>query len=389
MSEYNNSELKRIKDDMDKPLSFLRKQDEDKSKRKGWIVSLLVKTCFGFKIHKVDGDQINKVTGVLSSFWIPLLGYSWIPLTLWIKGYQFVNSAWVHTALDQLVWIIPSLLFVTSLLSNFIRMLNIGDPMFHIAAYRIFMKSDYEMKLGYISMPTFTFDDQITKINTVISDAKTATQREEDSFTATLIRNIEKLEDEKQMLIKQAKGRDKQVELLAEENSKLIESITKCVHEIEMLQIGFNRAVDVLHWIKEPPKLKKEHLALVSDYSLFIVSNQQLVRVDELGTTNTPKIIPINDARFDHYSSVQALKTHQRKVIVDSERQGRSIASYLYEVEGRLWLYNLHYYSARKEIRAIIETEEFYRLIEVLLTLLIQRNLLSEGDLDGSEQVSD
>jgi hypothetical protein len=147
------------------------------------------------------------------------------------------------------------------------------------------------------------------------------------------------------------------------------------------MSTGYNRALDLLYWLKDPPQLKKEHLHLISDYSVFALrKNRILEHIDSLGPTETPTSIDIDDVQFAHYSSVKVIKNQSRMEFSESDREDRSIASYRFVMPNQsIWVYNFHYYN-NSEIRVIIGTQQFYRLVKIMCILLQERNLLKEGE---------
>jgi hypothetical protein len=370
----NVSGLRRIKDDMDKPLSMMRKNYEALAvTKKGWFWPLLVKSLIGIKLHKApESDKVNKAVATLSSAWITYAGY--VSTGVWFGVYKLIQYPWLQYA----GWAMLVIALITSFLTNFSRLLTIGDSQFHIGAYYSFRRKEYEMLQGYLAQPHFSFDDEISKIDRAISDASKRQETHIDELN-NLIQKVQILSDDKE-------EQNRKINALREQIVSYDELIYLLDKQLSQVTMSFRRAVDILEWIREPTQLRKENLHLLSDYSLYLVQDNELLRKDELGSS-MPEVLDLDSPVLRDYSFVIVVKEGLNESNSNNiEWRGRAVKSYRFDIKGNTWVYNFHYEKTNQEISDIISTEEYYRFVNALLMLLLERNLINEGDLHGGTE---
>lgn len=360
--------LQKLRDDLDGPLSIMRRSYQELSiTNRSWLPVLISRAIFGYKGGVTPSSaEINKFVAMLSNIFVIWSGY--VGATLFIGFNQIFQLQWTSI----LTYLLPAAFFLMSLAAHLLRMLTIADPYFHIGAYSIFRKQEYRLLLTYFNSPAFSFGALNEWIGREIVDIKL----ERNKVIELLEDNFRRLKDEKKELLEQIElsaAKLLQTEEANRELTGLAEQMAKSIH---ILKIGYNRSIDLLHWMKQPAKLKPEHLHLISDFSLFTLRRNRLIKIAELGTTETPDSISIYDSAFSGYAAVKVIRNQSKMEYTESDREGRSIASYrIVMPSGIIWVYNFHFYVADPLIRGIIETQEFYRLVRIMCWLLEERSL--------------
>ncbi|NHN34810.1 hypothetical protein [Paenibacillus agricola] len=368
--------LRKLKDDMDKPLNEIRKKYQapyQGMKKTGWIGKLLFKTFLGFKGQPAPNpSDVNIVLAMLSNTIITWGVY--VGSAAFLGFNNIINLQWGSI----LTWLFPAVFFLIAAYTNFSRMLDIEDPMFDIDAYSIFRRKEYRMILTYLKEPLFSFNE----LNDWI-DKEIIANKEDSQTVRDLNEHNQQLENDKAVLRYQKQVLLDQSVQMQSDYIAIRDELLKSVTKTSGMLIVYNRAIDILYWIKEPSQLRKENLHLLSDYSLFELRRDNLYKLDSLGPTETPDIIPVNDIAFSHYSSVMVIKNQTKIEVSESDRPGRFVASYRIPMPGNLiWVYNFHY--TIESTYDIIQTEELYRLVKIMCQLLNERNLIKEGVSDGT-----
>ncbi|MBE9914600.1 hypothetical protein G8C92_11210 [Paenibacillus donghaensis] len=167
------------------------------------------------------------------------------------------------------------------------------------------------------------------------------------------------------------------VRLIIDELNKQIDLLQKLA---KVNEDGFISAISTIYRLRSSDFLfNTSDLRVITDFSLFEFADyHMLYRVCEHGTTETPRIIDIDDPNYSHYSSVQLVQGTNTIEYATSDREGRTVASYWIELpSGRILIYNFHYDSTNKEMNAIIEMKEMYRYIKGICMHLEERGLLN------------
>jgi cell division protein FtsB len=372
--EYESyfSVLRKLKDEIDQPLEGMRDNYQALSiTKKGFWGLLIFRTLLGFKEYKAPkAEDTNKIVALMSNAYTALSA---------VVG-SVVFTGLVHPfglQWNSLLTYSPAVLLIAlSLYSNLSRMITIGDAFFHIGAYSTFRKKEYRMFLTYLNSPTFSFSG----LNEWIAREILNVQLERSKLIEILERTNDSLENDKQDLSQEITDLKEKLIDSSQRNQELTHLAQGLINTAKQMNRGYNRAIDILWWLRDPPQLKKENLALLSDYSVFrLRRNKYLDRLDELGTTATPSSIDIHNSTYAHYSSVKVIKNQSQMEFSESDREGRLIASYRFIMPNKsIWVYNFHYYDP--ELRDIIGTQQFYRLVNIMLILLQERNMLREDD---------
>lgn len=166
-----------------------------------------------------------------------------------------------------------------------------------------------------------------------------------------------------------------------------VEQLNELIGELQRLvkinEDGYNSAISTIFRLRQSDNLFNTYdLRVSTDFSLFELLDDKLFRLCEQGTTETPKIIDINDPEFSHYSSVILAHSGEPIEYASSDREGRTVASIWIRIPlGRIFIYNFHYESTNERMSDIIEMKELYRYIKGICILLDERGLLiREGE---------
>lgn len=351
--------------------SLLLKGRSRFSEPAGWVGIWLVRSLIGTNYEKMPENSVNKILAFFSSrlqTWVTYIGLAGV------LGVPYIPNL---SNLQLTFW--PSILvyggalisLVMSLYANLSRMLSLSDPYFNSNAYKLFRKQEYYMFLPYFrDRYTFkTVNDWVKllfKENDLQSvvDEHREIQRELKEMVAEYKKNL----NESNRVLKK---RETMVKLL-DRKIELLQRLAKVNED------GFNAAISTIYRLRaSDPLFNTSDLRVVTDFSLFELVGTQLIRHCEQGTTETPRIIDINDPAYAHYSSIKLVHGNNTIEYATSDREGRTVASYFIDLpSGRTLIYNFHYDSTVTDMYDIIEMKEMYRYIKGICLLLEERGFL-------------
>lgn len=340
----------------------------------GWFGVWLIRSLSGFKYKKMSEESFNKFSAIFSSklqTWLTYLGLGGI-----LGFIEFSNVPNLHFdswyAIVGYVVIAASL--IMSLIANLARMLTISDPYFNSEAYRIFKREEYEMFLPYFKENKYTFKTAQEWVKLLYR---------ENNLDAVIAEHIELHRQNREIIDSLNRNLEKSEQNLRQTE----ENVSLLIHQIELLQRlakvnedGFNSAISTIYRLRSEDRLfNTTDLRVVTDFSLFELEGHYLYRLCEQGTTETPKIIYIDDPNYEHYSSVKLVQGENTIEYATSDREGRTVASYWIEMpSGRILIYNFHYDSTIEDMNDIIETKEMYRYIKGICMHLDERGFLNK-----------
>ncbi|MFS0727101.1 hypothetical protein [Paenibacillus sp. 1P07SE] len=368
--------LKTIADDFDGTLLQARHGFPPR----GWFWMLLLRSLLGIKYVQVPEETVSKAVRFFS-----YPGTIWAALFAGAAGGAIGAFANEHLQpWPQTIAIVLLLLtWAMALRANLLRMLTPGDPCFNANAYRIFRPTEYLMFLNYMKEPHLSFQSLYDWVTLIYEEHNITSIIEDYQSTNRLLRR----EVEQLQATLTERERDLQQ---SEEDIDLLNSTIELLRDhVEANEEGYNQAIDILFRLRRDrgrSLFGPGDLRVLSAYSLFEVSDDQLVMVHEQGTTETPEVISLGDADYAHYSSVRLVNSNETIEYATSDREGREVASYWLELGGREFVYNFHYETTdRTRFRAIIESKEMYRLIRGICFHLEERGLLQREAMDYEE----
>ena len=363
--------LDTIERNFDPPLLKGRSKFEE---AKSWTWTWLFRSLMGTSYEKMPEDSVNKFLAFFSSQWqtwvtyLGLVGVVGVPLVS-----PFKLTFWPSV----LAYGVIVLSFGLSLYANFNRMLTLDDPYFNSNAYKLFRKKEYYMFLPYFRENKYTFGVAVEWVKLLYreNDLKSIIQEH---------LNIQRrLEEEIDELNKALDDKEKDLTQYQERVEQLNEIIGQLQRLVKINEDGYNSAISTIFRLRQSDQLfNTSDLRVLTDFSLFEWIDDKLFRLCEQGTTETPKIIDINDPAFSHYSSVKLVQSGEAIEYATSDREGRTVASIGIRIpSGRNFIYNFHYETTNEKMSDIIEMKELYRYIKGICILLDERGLLSrEGE---------
>lgn len=186
-------------------------------------------------------------------------------------------------------------------------------------------------------------------------------------------------------LRKNLREKEEALQQSKEVETSLVQHIRELDRLAKVLENGFNSAISTIYRLRSSDTLFCIYdLRVVTDFSLFEYKAPMLLRLAELGTTETPDVIDVGDADYAHYSSVRLVQGFETIEYATSDREGRTVASYWIDMpSGRTLIYNFHYDSTIEHMDVIIEMKEMYRYIKGICIHLDERGLLRREGLNN------
>lgn len=377
-ADFYYETLKTMKDDLDAIDSIRQSHHRLKTSKLSWWQALLLHLLFGIKkINSPTEEQVKKIVGTLTK--------SYVNLVIMIGGTVSAGALWKFTSWPWGKYIaiaVPIVSVVLSGVAIFGRMLTIGDPIFHEGMYFKFRVKEHKIFSRYIYHSTFTFNGLYDRLERDYINKK----MDNEKVLNVILSNNAKLEEDAKVMLNERDILNSKINSMNSRYAELRGRTEELIAHNELLLRGYNLALDLLQWLKEPAKLKTEHLGLISAYSVYVLRKKTLHLIAELGTTDIPEKIDIDDSRYAHYSSVLVIKKQTEMEEGKPDPHGRFKASYRFVMPNtNIWVYNFHYYEHDEYKFDIIRTQEFYRLIKITCCLLQQRNLLKDGGEDYAQ----
>ncbi len=199
-----------------------------------------------------------------------------------------------------------------------------------------------------------------------------------ESIVAEHRENNQQLQSRAEELRKSLQEKEEALKQSKETETALLQHIRDFDRLAKVLENGFNSAISTLYRLKSSDTLFCLYdLRVVTDFSLFEYKAPMLLRLGELGTTETPEVIDVDDPDYAHYSSVRLVHGDGTIEYATSDRVGRTVASYWIDMpSGRALIYNFHYDSTNEHMDVMIEMKEMYRYIKGICIHLDERGLL-------------
>ncbi|AGA59985.1 hypothetical protein Theco_3981 (plasmid) [Thermobacillus composti KWC4] len=336
----------------------------------GWVGIWLFRSLIGTNYKKMPEDSVNKVIDIFSSRWQTWVTYAALAGIFGVPSVLNLQLTFWQSVLAYGVIVIS---LVMSLYANLNRMLSMGDPYFNSNAYKLFRRQEYYMFLAYFREHKYTFRTAHEWVKLLYKenglDSVIAEHKEIQRQWREMVEDLKKSLDERDRSLKKT---ETMVRLL----NRKIEQLQRLA---KVNEDGFNSAISTIYRLRSSdPLFNTSDLRVVTDFSLFELVEPKLIRLCEQGTTETPKIIDINDPAYAHYSSVKLVHGENTIEYATSDREGRTVASYWIDLpSGRTLIYNFHYDSTIEDMDDIIEMKEMYRYIKGICMHLDERGLLT------------
>lgn len=342
----------------------------------GWVGIWLIRSLIGTSYKKMPEESLNKTIGFLSTQWqtwgtyLLAVGITSsaaavdfrIPIFSYILGYGLVLVS-----------------LIASLYANLNRMLTLDDPYFNSNAYKLFRRQEYFMFITYFRENSYTVETAVNMVKLWYRENSL-----ESIVTEHRANNLQ-LQSRAEELRKNLREKEEALQQSKEVETSLVQHIRELDRLAKVLENGFNSAISTIYRLRSSDTLFCIYdLRVVTDFSLFEYKAPMLLRLAELGTTETPDVIDVGDADYAHYSSVRLVQGFETIEYATSDREGRTVASYWIDMpSGRTLIYNFHYDSTIEHMDVIIEMKEMYRYIKGICIHLDERGLLRREGLNN------
>lgn len=342
----------------------------------GWVGIWLIRSLIGTSYKKMPEESLNKTIGFLSTQWqtwgtyLLAVGITSsaaavdfkIPIFSYILGYGLVLVS-----------------LIASLYANLNRMLTLDDPYFNSNAYKLFRRQEYFMFITYFRENSYTVETAVNMVKLWYRENSL-----ESIVTEHRANNLQ-LQSRAEELRKNLREKEEALQQSKEVETSLVQHIRELDRLAKVLENGFNSAISTIYRLRSSDTLFCIYdLRVVTDFSLFEYKAPLLLRLAELGTTETPDVIDVGDADYAHYSSVRLVQGFETIEYATSDREGRTVASYWIDMpSGRTLIYNFHYDSTIEHMDVIIEMKEMYRYIKGICIHLDERGLLRREGLNN------
>lgn len=367
MKDYYLAVLAAIRESLDNPLKIAKQQYTEKGKVP-WIGPLVKITLTNFQ--KPQDDQVGKWADAASNFIL-----NWGAIIVGTGLATWINLSAVNWK-SPLLFLIPVLFLGNAFRVNVKRMSTIGDPLFNLGAYKALRPREYAMILPYIKESAFSFAELYGWLSRQREDTPKIIEMYEQA-NAELKRTLEEYEAH-------LEAQKSQLDRSDSELDKAYDAIEQLVRQVKINEDGYNYAIDILFRLRRnvPSLFKRDDLRIISSYSLYHLRGDVLHMIDQLGTTETPATVRLDDPRYEHYTSVKLIKNNDLLVFGASDRTRRNIASYRIIMEdGEVFVYNFHFDSREEQLYDIIESKEMFRLVRIICIHLYERGMLAkEGE---------
>lgn len=284
-----------------------------------------------------------------------------------------------------------------------LEMVKFTSPYFHLGAYALFRKQEYQLFkkallddvnplyfgpiYDYISM-------LLTKENLGQHELKLIHDRI-DSFL-----NSEKSEYKSHIKVLEERFKEKQEEHVKaiKDYDQQLEKLVKSHHELHKglgWVIEFIKATTTSLYRKKNNYFSYADLARIigCGVTIYEIQGEQLVKIADEGTSgHSPKVISINDSKYEEWAVVKVAGDEKVEEKIDEPYPGRFVvARRMLMSYGKEWIINFHF--DETDDRAlflivtddIIDTKEVFRMIHSICLLKQEKDQRGEGN-NGSER---
>lgn len=357
-----HSYLNEIRMVLDPFISTMRTQNGQPWREKAWKGP--IKTFMGY---------VKSAKGLKAVEWasLPIIG----PVVAGYTAGKYADwSIWLSVAGAVLLAAGIYYLYVRSYIG---KMATIGQPEFHVEAFKAMRPKEYEKTWAqFVNKTDFTFDGLYDIVNTVFSQNNhdpssvayvVAYSQSQHEFMQNSIADLKKTIDEQELAIE-----DLENELVKSENavSHLV-GIIKKVNE------------NLYRYVNE--RLDFNDMDFVSGFSLYRKEGNSLHLVLDRGTSGKHRTLDLDaDA---HYAAVVAVKDDQEQAHINNPYPGRHLVAFrMTMLQGETWVWCFHFDDDDERAlslikgNGIIEARQIRRLIHAFC-LTLQKRMLSQKEV--------
>lgn len=300
-----------------------------------------------------------------------------------------------------LLWIIGYLvLYILVLPIYLVQMTTPLHSSFHINAYRVFRKREYELFNKAFLREDFTFRglyDLVTEL-LVVNEY----ERIKGTIDSLIVHfNAEKGQYQERIkeLQKQREEENESDKVLLKEGDELILDLS---YGQEKLELVIRHLVDLIKQTNNTlyrmtnGLFKPSDLKILSAFTLYELKDDQLFKIMDEGTSgSSPDQLQIDEEKYNDWACVQVVLQDSEKPLYNNPYPGHTVVSYRMKMgEGKYWVYNFHIDENSNEkaleltISDIIDSRVVFRLVHALCLLLHDQGFPKEGLKDVDRRSS-
>ncbi len=376
-TNYHNS-LKDLYPFFDQMVQLFRHQKRQGKLDENWMWELTKLPIKDIKTFSEIGKAIWTVVQLL--FW----------LAVGATAAPFVASLWTSDKYLLIGLGALGLLITYTILLGIMylpKMLNIKDSThFHLAAYRDRRPAEFQMFNRALEDNDFSFHGLFEYVNGVLTY-----QEQKDQAIQSLLEDFDKQREEYKYRIENL---DIKHETAIREYQSILNDISSDINQLEKMThylLDFLSEINVILFRMNNDQFQISDLRFLTGFTIYEVKNDALVKLPNAdhGTTGASiGTIPIEDERYENYSSVRAAKEKDNTPVFQEVREDYVIVSYKMRmgIEGkRSWIFNFHINTSINEKAwnlllndDILNTSEIYRLFHALCLLILKRGYGTE-----------
>ncbi|WP_145949592.1 hypothetical protein [Paenibacillus sp. Y412MC10] len=338
------------------------------SNSRSWILTAMIKSLLDFKgFSGPKPEDVSAIKLLLSTAITTYLGWGTYAFVAWIFHLDWASIS---------TWLIPLVWFVLKFNSVLNGMSKLGSTSFDIRVYRMKQKGEYEMFLPYLQMNEFSFQSLYQWIRDEIMIVSTRRGQEIADIRASFERNVEDLTHK----ITELSNYQTECEELQKEIHELNEVFDRLARHSKQTLSIYNYCISFIYRLRSEDCLFNPYdLRVISDFSLYQVMGNQLIRVYEQGNSTSPRVINLDDPKMQSWSAVRVVN-NWTMMELSTWQKGRFVDSYRFDIGSRTYVYNFHFDSeTENDLRDLIRTKQLNRLIKAILLHLNERGMLREA----------
>ncbi len=277
------------------------------------------------------------------------------------------------------------------------QMTIIPSRHFHIGAYRVIRRNEYEYFSRAFLYEDFSFSglyDYITELTSYQGKESESVEYLINHFNAEkgqLEQRIEELKTDKlsteDLLKKAQQTSDEVINYLLDEQKKLDKAIVYLLELVKKANIALYRMKNGL--------FQPADLMIISGYTIYELRGDLLEKIIDIGTSGaSPNKLPLKSSKYKDWAAVIVVNASSSDPYYNNPYPGSTIVSYRMEMgNDKIWVYNFHIDEKSNEmaldltISDIIDTRVVYRLVHALCLLLQERGFPKEVEKNGQSSI--
>jgi hypothetical protein len=385
LSEKNyHSRLLDLSEKFDQVIQRLKSSYIDKKYQIPWIFWLLLCPIRDLKKVKDIQEGFNKVLN-------PTFFLSLIPIVTSIAA-----AAAGDSILEEIPVTVQTLLggivgYVITILLYFPTLLKFKSDHFHLGAYRVWRRQEYNLFHGaFLDAPEdFYFKglyDYVTRSGEIsqLVDKRLGDflQNERTDYKS----EIRSLKDQLKEVNENAKNMNNEFKSMIAAHQQLLDQLMQENNET-LLELGYLiqllKDINMLLFRKFNGNFTRKDLNILTGFTLYELEGEKLVLIEDVQTSGaSPRVIPLDDPKFRNYGAVRVIKDNTNHTpYINEPYPEHMIVSYRYNMDNKgVWVYNFHFDKTDERILKLlvgngtIDSREIYRLVHALCLLSLEED---------------